>query len=270
MKVRMSVEQQNKDTFIGLVRDKYHFGDKDVETLENVYDELQKNVEPYAMYRINQKVTGVTAIDEGPAAVVAMTLGVGVDSQKEAYIGAGRLSEAYMLDCLANELLLKLYGEFNAAYARFHRRYVKRYVFIGKEIPVTAIPSLLEDIRGNKQQAEKRESSQKAGKESDKEEKEKAGVNADEEAGESMETAEAAAAQLQRGVQAEQGEITANEYGVLFPSKSVVFYAALSENPNQACEGICRGCANPDCEYHQGASDKGQNLNYGYQRIFGS
>lgn len=263
MKVRMSVEQQNKDTFIGLVRDKYHFGEKDTEVLEDVYGELQKSVEPYAMYRINQKVTGVAAIDEGPAAVVAMTLGIGVDRQKEAYIGAGRLSEAYMLDCLANELLLKLYAEFNAAYARFHRRYVKRYIFIGDEIPVTVIPSLLTDIRGNKQQAERRENTQKSGKE------EKSAADAGEEKTESMETAEETV-ELPRGVQKEQGEITANEYGVLFPSKSVVFYAALSENPNQACEGICRGCSNPDCEYHADPSDKRQNLNYGYQRIFGT
>ena len=43
-------------------------------------------------------------------------------------------------------------------------------------------------------------------------------------------------------------EISANEYGVLSPAKSVVFYAILTENPNKICEGICENCNNKACE----------------------
>jgi hypothetical protein len=79
--------------------------------------------------------------------------------------------------------------------------------------------------------------------------------------------------------------ITANEYGVLTPSKSVVFYAILSENPSVRCRGICLGCGNADCENRyqevRQLPERVQNdrtikkdnkvveLNYGYQRIFG-
>jgi hypothetical protein len=78
--------------------------------------------------------------------------------------------------------------------------------------------------------------------------------------------------------------ITANEYGVLTPSKSVVFYAILSENPAVKCRGICLGCGNTECEnryqeekqlpesQNQKKKETGNKvveLNYGYQRIFG-
>ena len=45
-----------------------------------------------------------------------------------------------------------------------------------------------------------------------------------------------------------EDDITANEYGVLTPSKSVIFYAILTENPKQICEGICGSCKNANCE----------------------
>ena len=42
--------------------------------------------------------------------------------------------------------------------------------------------------------------------------------------------------------------VSANKYGVMEPTKSVVFYALLTENPNQICEGICDNCNNKNCE----------------------
>jgi hypothetical protein len=147
-----------------------------------------------------------------------------------------------MLDCIANELMLDMYQEFNGVYARFHRRYVQRYVFAGDELELTRIPLMLQDIRGRKQETE----------------------HVSEEEQQPLKTC------------CDQG-ITANEYGVLLPSKSVVFYAVLSENPNQECEGLCIGCNNVNCENRIVREEKadrentnGKNLNYGYQRIFGS
>lgn len=266
MKVRMSLEQQDKDKLIDKIIDKYHFTDGDRETLIMIYGQLKKYIEPYASYRINQRITGVPDIDDGPSAMVSMTLGAGVDRLQERYIRDDRLEEAYMLDCICAELLLLLYGEFNRSYARFHRRYVKRYVFIGDEIPLTAIPGILTDIRGKKTSAKKNDNAVSENTE------------------EISDTISDSAAECERLM--EHDEITCNEYGVLTPSKSVVFYAVLSENPNQMCEGICDGCCNAECEnrlkvvlsYDKPAGnniseipeDKGSRLTYGYQRIFGT
>ncbi len=281
MKVRMSVEQQNSDEFINQVISKHHFSESDKERLVQVYQQIKMSMGPYAAYRINQKVTGVQAIDDGPAAIVSMTLGAGVDRLQERYMRNGQLEEAYMLDCLASELLLQMYGEFNAAYARFHRRYVKRYVFIGDEIPASAIPDLLRDIKGQKRQPDKQ-----ADKQSEEQEQTKTEADVNEETGKNLCDSQPAYERLM-----EHDEISANEYGVLSPSKSVVFFAILSENPNQACEGICTGCGNMMCENRTVSGEQADrmeqdmvsdglnsvettgtagNLTYGYQRIFGT
>ena len=281
MKVRMSVEQQNRETFMNCVLLKYHFSESDRERLTQVYEQMKICMGPYAAYRINQKVTGIQAIDDGPAAIVSMTLGAGIDRVQEHYMRHGQLEEAYMIDCLSSELLLQMYGEFNAAYAKFHRRYVKRYVFIGNEIPVTVIPDLLQDIRGKKRQPDKQED-----KNADQENRVKSDIAMNEETGKSLCDSQPACERLM-----EHDEISANEYGVMSPSKSVVFYAVLSENPNQACEGICSDCTNEECEnriisgiqaarivpnmdvYEEIGSKNvknKENMTYGYQRIFGT
>ena len=214
MKVRMAVEQPNKDAFIEQVMRKYHFSTEEKEALQQVYEKVRTYMAPYAIYRINTRMRGVPLLDAEQSALVAMTLGEGVDRLQEYYEREHALSESYMVECVANELLLQMYADFNQSYPKFHRRYVKRYVFVGEE-----------------------------------------------------------------------NDITANEYGVLQPSKSVVFFALLSDNPEQHCQGICMNCGNLECENRMqearqiqvrmetqemaAAVEPEQKLNYGYQRIFG-
>ena len=133
---------------------------------------------------------------------------------KDEYTKKGELDKAYMLDCITNELLMKLYVEFNNMYSRFHRRYVKRYVFIGEEITTEKIPDIIEDIKGN--------------------------TSYNVEIG-SMDM------NYEECVK-DDFIVSANKYGVMEPTKSVVFYALLTENPNQICEGICDNCNNKNCE----------------------
>lgn len=252
MKVRISIEQTDIKGFLNRLIAKYHFDDQDYEQLFKVYEQMQVHMSPYAMYKINHRMTGLTMIDDAQAAMVALTLGSGVDSMKERFTRQGKLSEVYMLDCLANELLLIMYKEFNKSYAKFHRRYVKRYVFIGDTISPTAIPKILDDIKGVKQT--------------------------------SMDEEETVGDGDMKEVLREREDIYANEYGALTPSKSVVFYALLSDDPSQTCEGICMGCGNILCENRMadskqllGVSIEENNkkspqgaMNYGYMRIFGA
>lgn len=270
MKVRMTVEQKNIDSFINQIINKYHYSDADKTTLRKVYDEIITCIGPYAAYRINQRVTGMSVIDDNQSAMVAMTLGIGVDRLADKYMSGGKIDEAYMIDCIANELMLGMYSEFNKIYARFHRRYVQRYVFIGDEIPLASIPEILDEIKGRK--------NNNLG-------------NTEAEKGDTNDTNDVDSITDVNTANVENDEITANEYGVLLPSKSVVFYAVLSDNPSTLCEGICRGCNNESCENRmsleiqnrQGVvgpnnsmkkediSDRAKaNLNYGYQRIFGA
>lgn len=240
MRIRMSLEQKNFDDFIDTVISKYHFDEDNKKELIKVYEQMQICMSPYAIYKINQRVTGVSAIDDSQTALVAMTLGDGIDKLQDRFERSGKLDNAYMLECLSNELLLNMYKEFNNSYKRFHRRFVAKYHFIGNDIELERIPSLLEDLYGKKEDADK-------------------AVFDD--------------------------SILANEFGVLKPTKSVIFYALLSENPETVCEGICVGCGNPNCENRMREQLNNTNkkvekekkvvetvatYNYGYQRIFGS
>ncbi len=214
MKVRMNLKQNNADKFMDGVIEKYHFNKENKSEMTEIYNKLVETAEPLAAYKINQKVTGVKIIDDSQAAIVCMTMGKGPDELKDAYTKNKELDKAYILDCISNELLMNMYVEFNKMYARFHRRYVKRYVFIGDEISTEKIPGLLDEIKGN------------------------ASYNV--EIG-SMDMVDEPI--VQDGFIA-----SANKYGVLTPTKSVVFYALLTENPNQTCEGICDNCNNKNCE----------------------
>lgn len=247
MKVRISVEQENEERFLGDVMKKYHFSENDKETMQKVYGSMKRYLSPYAVYRINNRMRGVPLIDSNPCAIVAMTLGEGVDRLQRYYEQENQLAESYMAECLANELLLYMYVEFNRCYARFHRRFVMRYVFVGEEIPLTGMTDLIDEIYGRTKTGDNQKETQE---------------------------------------QRQDREIRANEYGVIFPSKSVVFFAILSDNPKQVCEGICMNCANAACENRLQEASQIQtissqtklqdetaavyeNLNYGYQRIFG-
>ena len=225
MKLRLSIEREDVQDFINKIIGRYHFETRDREELCAIYNEVCGYISPYAIYKINNRFTGVKKIDENDTALVAITLGEGPDMLMERYTKEGCVKEAYITECISNEILMNLYQEFSASYGRIYRR----YVFVGEEIPLTKMQELLLSIQ-----------------------------EMDENSGDA--------------------EIFANEYGVMKPSKSVLFYAILTENPKFACAFICNNCGNKECEYkvcgcnnmlNSNAKEDNIKLNYGYQRIFG-
>jgi hypothetical protein len=306
MKIRLGCDVRDVDSFINTVQKKYHFTENDFGELSDIYQQIQLVITPYAEYRINRHTTGVELIDRGTATAVAMSLGAGLDRLQERYMREEKLSEAYMLDCISSELLLIMYKEFNLSYARFHRRYVERYVFIGDLLPVTAMRDVLEFIStGNvgsgtsdeiKQQSDVKtdektdmKTTAKTDMKTDAKTNAKTDMKTDAKTTAKLDIKTDAKSDTKTNTDAEnklayRDNITANEYGVLTPSKSVVFYAILSENPAVKCRGICLGCGNTECEnryqeekqlpesQNQKKKETGNKvveLNYGYQRIFG-
>ena len=242
MKIRMSASKQDRERFIKEIINKYHFEPEAEDDIISVYEKMQSCMKPYAVYRMNQRDTGIKDIDSRQSAIVAMTLGKGIDSLEEQLTDAGKLDEAYILECIAAELLLTMYGDFNKEYAKFHRRYVERYVFIGEEIPATEVPKLLKEVKGVKEAANtcNVEKENEQSKEDLDEETENDKTENDKTENDKTEN--------ERTEIEYEDDITANEYGVLTPSKSVIFYAILTENPKQICEGICSSCKNVNCE----------------------
>lgn len=297
MRVRLGVEQNNIDDFINKIIFKYHFDKKDAIDLKRTYLDMVKLIDAKAVYKINQHVTGVKEIDDNQSAVVAMTLGDGIDRMQEDMIKEQRIAEAYMMDCIADELLLLLYKEFNKTYARYHRRYVKKYVFIGEEVKLEAIPDILDDLYATKDVREKIktdnieiESKKKHHGKSNKKdsvENNKIAKTAKSDSSKIDEVNLSYVNEVDKNdnefSQEELREIKANQYGNMVPIKSVLFYAILTENPEEVCEGICIGCNNLNCENRVKVAayekekmaklgieveENPTQLNYGYQRIF--
>ena len=63
----------------------------------------------------------------------------------------------------------------------------------------------------------------------------------------------------------DQNRISCNEYSVLLPKKSVVFFAETTNLQEEECQGICQYCTRADCPNKSG---EGFHLTYGYQKIF--
>ncbi|MBQ9608228.1 MAG: hypothetical protein IJV15_02130 [Lachnospiraceae bacterium] len=250
MRIRLSAKQPNVEKFIDGIIDRYHFEKKDKETLINIYEKLSDAIAPMAAYRINRRVTGYKVIDDNPAAIVVLTLGDGPDEIKDKYTKDGKLDKSYMLDCITNEMLMNMYVEFNQTYAKYHRRYVKRYVFIGDEISTEKIPELLNEIySADKSGAERKifENIKANGKKSDFDESDNNDESNDNNVSEKVYAEEIGLIETPE-IKKKSDYVSANSYGVMTPTKSVVFYAILTENPNQICEGICENCNNKKCE----------------------
>lgn len=73
---------------------------------------------------------------------VAMTLGSGIDALQEDYHQKGMLSESYMLEVLAGELLMQAYRAYNRYVKEHAKRHVARYHFPGseEEFPLAKLP----------------------------------------------------------------------------------------------------------------------------------
>ncbi len=77
---------------------------------------------------------------------VVMTLGAGVDTLQDFYIAEGKLTESFMVEALAGELLMKAYSSFNKWLAENTKYYVANYIFLGSEkgYPLEDLPKYLE------------------------------------------------------------------------------------------------------------------------------
>ncbi len=197
---------------------KYHYQEADLEQLGALWQEvnfcmrrsaedLSKPAVEVFHKDITQKEFQLLPIRQ--AVLMAMTLGDEVDKRQEIYLENENLTAAYMMECICNEVLLSLYQKLNRQYAAEYGNYIKRYHFIGEQIPLSQMQEVLKLL--------------------------------------------------------EQQRITCNAYGVLQPKKSVVFFAELTSDTNEECQGICQYCTRRDCSNKEA---EGYHLTYGYQAIF--
>lgn len=141
------VECMTEDLFLQEFSRKYHYEESQMTLLKEVSFAMQQNI-------CDDNRTGKAGwenqtIQETHRCPVCITLGPGVDALQETYLTTGRLTEAYMVETLGSELLLKSYPQWNEQIAAQGRYRVKRYYFLGSEelYPIQALPALLEDLQ---------------------------------------------------------------------------------------------------------------------------
>jgi len=132
--------------FIKRVCEKFHYEESHLRELQAVAEEmlpLMRREAFWEAYAPWQWSCGgkKDVVYEG----VVMTLGMALDYLQERYHKEGLLTESYMLEVLAGELLLQGYRAYNRHVRDSGGRHVARYYFPGSEkgLPLEMLPHML-------------------------------------------------------------------------------------------------------------------------------
>lgn len=139
--------------FLEGVRRKFHYDDTKTAAFQAVAQEMLPLMREEAFWDSEAFSEENRQPGECADAVfesVIMSLGGGLDALQERYNENGMLSESYMLEVLASELLLKGYGAYNRYVQENRDRHVARYHFLGSEeaFPLELLPKLIQESAG--------------------------------------------------------------------------------------------------------------------------
>ncbi len=115
---------------------RYHFGDTGLPLLREVYEKYFRNTAVSAYFSWGGQI--------GDKAAVLMTLGEGVDCVQSDLMEEGSLSEAYMAECIAMELLMKAYGRGDDFLRRHTGLWCGQYEFPGTERPMEDVAQIVD------------------------------------------------------------------------------------------------------------------------------
>lgn len=132
----------NRKDFQALIH-KYHFEDRDFASLEALERALRPLLRAKAYY-VFKKQDEVVAYED--YAAVFLTLGDGVDALQELYLRRECVSEAYMLECLASELLMKAYEECVEYLQKESGKWAVKIDFLGDSYPLELMQELYKEF----------------------------------------------------------------------------------------------------------------------------
>lgn len=238
---KICLELAVTEGFLDAAMKKFHFDEKDRDSFWKVGQQVEAAA---------KKEAGFWYRESRGLLQTVLTLGAGVDALQEQYTKDGLLTECYMAETIAAELMMAAYHSFNRWVEAHTGRHVARYYFYG-----------------NREAAEQAEKKNRA-------------VPGQEKAGQSDPGSFSLRA-MQEVVRAFGiPQVQCNQACCLTPKKSVVFAAELTADAGVRCEGICAGCGRRDCPNRYGTEEEGWKLRwpdfadralpYGYARILGS
>lgn len=155
-----SLRLEKNETVINQVIKRYHFLEQDRESLSVLYQALLPLIRTEAFYIWNpvlevEEISKCETVQPNAdmenaknemRALVFLSLGKAMDEFQSLYMDAGRLQEAYMLECIGLELLTEAYEEFVKQVQQDTHQWAKRLEFVGDNCPLEALPGLYRQV----------------------------------------------------------------------------------------------------------------------------
>jgi len=130
---------------------KFHYEETQLAELRAVAEEMLPLMREEAFWESKKTLAGDSCRAETSDAeyeYVVMSLGEGIDRLQESCSEKGRLSQSYMIEVLAGELLIRGYDAYNRYISKNTDWHVARYHFPGSEksFPLEMLPELLKEL----------------------------------------------------------------------------------------------------------------------------
>lgn len=137
-------DHMTEGAFLTEISSKYHYSETQLLTLAAVSECMQKHL----LRDVRREKAGWNWGGLVTLSPVCITLGPGIDSLQDVYLEQGLLSEAYMIEVIAAELLLQAYPLWNRWLADRSEMNVRRYHFPGSDesCAMERMPELLREL----------------------------------------------------------------------------------------------------------------------------
>lgn len=127
MKIQLNLDKNSID--INKLISRYHYSREDYARLSTLVDLALMISEPVGYYDIAQT----------NQIYFLMTLGATFDKQLDLFMSSGKLTEAYMLDCIGNELMNKAYSSLIYEAEQASGKFINQIDFLGDNYPLSMI-----------------------------------------------------------------------------------------------------------------------------------
>lgn len=115
----------------------YHFQEKDKALLHSLTKQLAQKIDSAVYFAPKSP-------QEESRLAVLVTLGAGVDDLQEEYTTAGHLSGAYMIECIAMELLKNAYEQAAEKIYHYYGLWMNGFDFLGDRAPLEEMEEMFD------------------------------------------------------------------------------------------------------------------------------
>lgn len=138
--MREKLEPYIEEESYGQILSRYHFRESDEARIRALAKRVLLAAEPLLYY-------APRSLEEQSGLAVLVTLGAGVDDLQNACTEEGRLSESYMIECIAMELLGNAYEQSAEKIYDHYGQWISGFAFLGSAVPIQEMETLFRILK---------------------------------------------------------------------------------------------------------------------------